>query len=446
MASPAVNAISVFGLGYVGCVSAACFAKQGFDVVGVDVSAAKVDMVNAGRSTILEEGIGELVAEQRAAGKLRATTDVAEAVRATQVSLVAVGTPSRPNGSIDLRYIERVCEQIGEALAGKDRAAGRHTVVIRSTVMPGTIDTVVIPAIERTSGLTHGDGFAVCSNPEFLREGTSIRDFYDPPFTLVGAHDPAHAEPVAALYAGIAAPVHVAAVRVAETVKYVCNCFHGLKIGFANEIGNVCKAMGVDSHEVMRLFCEDRKLNISPAYLKPGYAFGGSCLPKDLRALTYQARTLDVDTPLLSGTLESNQRQIDRAFRMVLAAGGRKVGVLGLAFKAGTDDLRESPMVALIEMLIGKGMQVGIYDPYVRDANLVGANREYVEREIPHIWTLMRASAEEALAGAETVVIGNSASEFKALDGRLGDGTAVIDLARAFGKRTSEGSYQGICW
>lgn len=438
------NAISVFGLGYVGCVSAACFAKQGFDVVGVDVSQAKVDLVNAGRSTILEEGIAELVAEQHAAGRLRATTDVAEAVRATSVSLVAVGTPSRPNGSIDLRYIERVCEQIGEALPGKGTAGGRHTVVIRSTVMPGTIDTVVIPAIERTSGLRHGEAFAVCSNPEFLREGTSIKDFYDPPFTLVGAHDGAHAEPVTALYAGIGAPVHVAAVRVAEMVKYVCNCYHGLKIGFANEVGNICKTLGIDSHEVMRLFCEDRKLNISAAYLKPGYAFGGSCLPKDLRAITYQARTLDVDTPILSATLESNQRQIDRAFRMVMAAGGRNVGVLGLAFKAGTDDLRESPMVALIEMLLGKGMRVRIYDPYVRDTNLVGANREYIEREIPHIWTLMTPTADEALEGAETVVVGNSASEFRALDGRVD--AAVVDLARAFAGRTSEGQYQGICW
>lgn len=436
--------ISVFGLGYVGCVSAACFARQGFDVIGVDVSRAKVDLVNAGQSTILEEGIADIVAEQHAAGRLRATTDVGEAVRETSVSLVAVGTPSRPNGSIDLRYIERVCEQIGDALREKGPAAGRHTIVIRSTVMPGTIDTVVIPAVERTSGLAHGDGFAVCSNPEFLREGTSIKDFYDPPFTLVGAHDAAYAEPVTALYAGIGAPVHVAAVRVAEMVKYVCNCYHGLKIGFANEIGNVCKSLGIDSHEVMRLFCEDRKLNISAAYLKPGYAFGGSCLPKDLRAITYQARTLDVDTPILAATLDSNQRQIDRAFRMVMAAGSRNVGVLGLAFKAGTDDLRESPMVALIEMLLGKGMRVRIYDPYVRDANLVGANREYIEREIPHIWTLMTASADEALEGAETVVVGNSASEFRALDGRVN--AAVVDLARAFGGRTSDGNYQGICW
>jgi GDP-mannose 6-dehydrogenase len=438
------SGVSVFGLGYVGCVSAACFAKQGFDVVGVDVSPAKVDMVNAGRSTIVEEGIGELVAEMHAAGRLRATADVRDAVCATAVSLVCVGTPSRPNGSIDLRYIERVCEQIGEAL--RDKGA-RHTVVIRSTVMPGTIDGVVIPALERTSGKRAGRDFGVCSNPEFLREGSSIKDFYDPPFTLIGAHEGADAEPLAALYAGIGAPVHVTAVRVAEMVKYVCNCFHGLKVGFANEIGNICKSLGVDSHEVMRLFCEDRKLNISPAYLRPGFAFGGSCLPKDLRAITYQARTLDVDTPILAATLESNRRQIDRAFHMVMAGGSRRVGVLGLAFKAGTDDLRESPMVALIEMLVGKGMQVSIYDPYVRSANLIGANREYVEREIPHIWSLMRESTAEVLADAETVVIGNSASEFREIDSSLRDGQAVVDLARAFGPRTSDGrSYQGISW
>jgi GDP-mannose 6-dehydrogenase len=435
--------ISVFGLGYVGCVSAACFAKQGYGVIGVDVSQSKVDMLNAGKSTIVEEGIVELVAEVHAAGRLHATTDVGEAVRGSSVSLIAVGTPSRGNGSIDLRYIERVCEQIGEALRDK---ADLHTVVIRSTIMPGTIDGVVIPALERSSGKRFGEGFAVCSNPEFLREGSSIKDFYDPPFTLIGAHDPSHAEPVAALYKALNAPIHVTAVRVAEMVKYVCNCYHGLKIGFANEIGNVCKAAGIDSHEVMRLFCEDRKLNISAAYLKPGFAFGGSCLPKDLRALNYQARTLDVDTPILGSILDSNRRQIDRAFHMVMAAGSRKVGVLGLAFKEGTDDLRESPMVSLIEMMIGKGLQISIYDPYVRSANLIGANKEYIEREIPHIWELMRPTAAAVLADAETVVIGNSATEFREIGAHIRDGQPVIDLARAFGKRTSEGSYQGICW
>jgi GDP-mannose 6-dehydrogenase len=437
------TALSVFGLGYVGCVSAACFAREGHQVVGVDVSQAKVDLVNAGQSTIVEEGIGDLVAEMRAAGRLRATTDVAAAVRETTVSLICVGTPSRSNGSIDLRYVERVCEQIGEALRDKD---GRHTIVIRSTVMPGTIDGVVIPAVERTSGKKAGEGFAVCSNPEFLREGTSIKDFYAPPFTLIGAASEQEAAPVAALYAGIDAPLHVAAVRVAEMVKYVCNCFHGLKVGFANEIGNVCKALGVDSHEVMRIFCEDRKLNISPAYLRPGFAFGGSCLPKDLRALTYQARTMDVDTPILTSTLESNRRQIDRAFHMVSAAGSRRVGLLGLAFKAGTDDLRESPLVSLVEMLIGKGMDVAIFDRDVRQARLTGQNKEYIEREIPHIWSLMRGSVGEVLDASETVIIGNGSAEFRGVRDGLRDGQVIVDLVRAFGPATSNGSYQGISW
>jgi GDP-mannose 6-dehydrogenase len=437
------TALSVFGLGYVGCVSAACFAKEGHAVVGVDVSPAKVGMINDGKSTIVEAGIGELVRDMRASGRLRATTSPHEAVLASSVSLVCVGTPSRPNGSIDLTYVERVCEQIGEALREK---ADPHTIVIRSTVLPGTIDGVVIPALERGSGKRAGVDFAVCSNPEFLREGTSIKDFYDPPFTLIGAHDPAHAEPVRALYAGIGAPVHVTAVRVAEMVKYVCNCFHGLKVGFANEVGNICKALGVDSHEVMRLFCEDKKLNISTAYLKPGFAFGGSCLPKDLRAITYKARTLDVDTPMLSALLESNRRQVQRAYDMVLATGHRRVGVLGLAFKAGTDDLRESPMVSLIEMLIGKGLQLSIYDRDVSSANLIGANREYIEREIPHIWSLMRPTVREVVESADTVVIGNSASEFRELGEQL-NGQMVVDLARAFGSRVSNGpSYQGICW
>ena len=438
------SGVSVFGLGYVGCVSAACFAREGHSVVGVDVSQAKVAMVNAGRSTIVEEGIGELVRDMRASGRLRATMDVADAVRSTSVSLICVGTPSRPNGSIDLSYIERVCEQIGEALRDKDE---HHTVVIRSTVMPGTVDCTVIPALERGSGKRHGEGFAACSNPEFLREGTSIKDFDDPPFTLIGAHEPAHAEPLARLYAGIGAPLHVTAVRTAEMVKYACNSFHGLKVGFANEIGNVCKALGVDSHEVMRIFCEDRKLNISPTYLRPGFAFGGSCLPKDLRAVTYKAKELDIETPILTATLESNRKQIERAYQMVMAAGQRRIGVLGLAFKAGTDDLRESPMVSLIEMLIGKGMDLAIYDQHVSSANVIGANKEYVEREIPHIWTLMRPTVSEVLTHADTLVIGNGSREFRAVGDQLRDGQMVVDLARAFGARTSEGpAYQGICW
>jgi len=438
------SAISVFGLGYVGCVSAACFAKEGHTVVGVDVNADKVAMVNAGKATIVEAGIGELVGEMVAAGRLSATTDVADAVRRTSISLVCVGTPSRPNGSIDLRYVERVCEEIGAALRGK---AERHTVVIRSTVLPGTTERVVIPALERASGKKAGQDFGVCMNPEFLREGTSIRDFYDPPFTIIGTADPRAADALSALYRGIDAPLHVAATGVAETMKYASNCFHGLKVGFANEVGNVCKALGVDSHEVMRLFCLDTKLNISPTYLRPGYAFGGSCLPKDLRAITYHAKTNDVPTPILSAVLESNEKQVQRAYDMVQAAGSRKVGVLGLAFKAGTDDLRESPIVSLVEMLIGKGMQLAIYDREVSSARLIGANKEYIEREVPHVWSLMKGGVDEVLAAADTIVIGNASPEFRSIEPRLREGQVVIDLVRAFGPKVSDGNgYRGICW
>jgi GDP-mannose 6-dehydrogenase len=436
------DSVSVFGLGYVGCVSAACFASEGHRVIGVDVSGAKVEQINAGRSTIVEEGIAPLVAEAVAAGRLTATTDVREAVLGSNISLVCVGTPSRPNGSIDLAYVTRVAQQIGAALRDK---GSWHTVVIRSTVMPGTIDSHVIPAVEAASGLTHGKGFAVCSNPEFLREGTSIKDFRDPPFTLIGALDPAHAAPVAALYANLAAPCHVVTVRVAEMVKYACNCFHGLKVGFANELGNLCKVMGVDSHEVMRLFCEDRKLNISTAYLRPGFAFGGSCLPKDLRALVHRGRLEDVPLPILEAVLDSNRRQIERAFQMVMAGGSKRVGILGLAFKAGTADLRESPMVSLVEMLLGKGCQVTIHDRDVARANIIGANREYVEREIPHLWSLMRDTTAEVIAASETIVIGNTSREYRDLGEAL-NARLIIDLARALAGRTSGAGYQGMCW
>ena len=436
--------LSVFGLGYVGCVSAACFAREGHEVVGVDVNPLKVEIINGGRSPIVEAGVDELIGEMVGAGRLRATTDTAEAVRSTEVSLVCVGTPSNANGSLDLTYVKRVCQQIGAAVEGKRE---RHTVVVRSTMLPGTVEGVIVPALEVYSGKQAGRDFGVAVNPEFLREGTSLKDFYSPPFTLVGADDEDVAAAVRRLYKGVDAPVLVTSVKAAEMVKYACNCFHALKVSFANEIGNICKALGVDSHEVMRLFCEDTKLNISAAYLRPGFAFGGSCLPKDLRAVTYRARQADVDTPVLRAALESNERQIERAYEMVLAGGSRRVGVLGLAFKAGTDDLRESPMVALVERLIGKGMQLSIYDADVRRANLMGANREYIEREIPHIWSLMRASVREVLDASDVVVIGNGAKEFREVESQVRAGQRVVDLVRAFGPRTSDGDgYQGICW
>jgi GDP-mannose 6-dehydrogenase len=435
--------LSVFGLGYVGCVSAACFAREGHEVTGVDVNPTKVEIINEGRSPIVEAGINELIGEMVKAGRLRATTDSAEAVRASEISLVCVGTPSQPNGSLDLTYVRRVCEEIGAALSDKQES---HIIVIRSTMLPGTIETIVIPALEASSGKKAGADFNVCINPEFLREGTSLKDFYAPPFTLIGADEERVASRVGQLYKGIDAPVFVTNIRAAEMVKYTCNSFHALKVSFANEIGNICKNLGIDSHQVMEIFCRDTKLNLSPYYLKPGFAFGGSCLPKDLRAITYKAKELDVDVPLLASILPSNRQQIERAVEMVLRTGRKRIGVLGFSFKAGTDDLRESPMVALIETLIGKGMQLAIYDRDVSLARLFGANREYIEREIPHISQLMRTSVREVVESSDVVVIGNKATEFREIEGKLKEGQLVIDLVRLFEGRTSDESYQGICW
>jgi GDP-mannose 6-dehydrogenase len=439
-----MSSVSVFGLGYVGCVSSACFAREGHTVIGVDVNPTKVALVNSGRSTIVEEGIAELVSNVVASGRLRATTSVAEAVHATEISLVCVGTPSASNGALDLSYVERVCFEIGEALRDKQ---GFHTIVIRSTVLPGTVHGVATPAIERGSGKKAGEHFGVCSNPEFLREGTSIKDFFDPPFTLIGADSTQAADAVKGLYAGLEAPVHVVAVRVAEMVKYACNCYHGLKVGFANEIGNICKALEVDSHEVMRIFCEDRKLNISAAYLKPGFAFGGSCLPKDLRAVTHKARELDIETPILRATLDSNRRQIERAFSMIQQTGARRIGMLGMSFKPGTDDLRESPLVSLIELMVGKGMELAIYDKDVSEAQLIGANKDYIEGEIPHIWSLMRGSAREVIEHGDVVVVGNATGEIRALGEQRFAGKQIVDLARLFSRKPVDAvRYDGICW
>lgn len=435
--------ISVFGLGYVGCVSAACFAKEGHEVTGVDVSATKVEIINNGKSPIVEEGIGDLIGEMVAAKRLRATTDAAGAVKQSDVSLVCVGTPSNANGSLDLTYVRRVCEEIGRAIGEK---RDRHTVVMRSTMLPGTIASVVVPTLETHSGKKAGEDFDVCINPEFLREGTSIKDFYAPPFTLIGADDEAAAANVRRLYDGVDAPLYVTAVNAAEMVKYACNCFHALKVSFANEIGNICKGLAIDSHAVMRVFCEDTKLNLSPYYLKPGFAFGGSCLPKDLRALTYKAKDLDVETPVLSSVLESNRRQIERALNMVLRTGRKRIGVLGFSFKAGTDDLRESPMVTLIETLIGKGMELAIYDRDVSLARLFGANKEYIEREIPHISQLMCETMSEVLARSDVVIIGNKAREFQEIRTRLRPDQTVIDLVRLFDDKVTDEQYQGICW
>ena len=438
------TSVSVFGLGYVGCVSAACFAKEGFTVIGVDVSRTKVNLVNRGEATIVEAGIGDLVREMVGIGRLRATNDVREAVHASSIALICVGTPSRANSSIDLAYVRRVSEEIGAALKDKD---GHLTIVVRSTVLPGSTEEVVIPALEEHSGKRCGIDFDVCMNPEFLREGSSIKDFYDPPFTVIGSQRDEAGRVVAGLYAGIGAAVHVTPLRVAEMMKYASNCFHGLKVAFANEIGNVCKALGIDSHEVMKLVASDTKLNVSPAYLKPGYAFGGSCLPKDLRAIVHRARQVDVDVPVLAATLDSNRRQVERAIDMVLATGRRRVGLLGLSFKAGTDDLRESPLVALVERLIGKGLDLAIFDNLVSEARLVGANREFIEREVPHIWSLMHNDLDAVLSRSDVVVIGNGAREFADIGPRLRSDQVVVDLVRVLDLNgSSRATYQGICW
>src|SRR4026207_2399539 len=435
--------ISIFGIGYVGCVSAACFARAGHEVVGVDVNPTKVEIINSGASPIVEPGISELIAEVVKEGKLSATTDTANAVRTTDISLVCVGTPSKPNGSLDLGHVRRVCEQIGEALADKSE---RHTIVIRSTMLPGSIESVAQPAIESASGKEAGKDFGLAVNPEFLREGTSLKDFYAPPFTLIGTDEEQTAAVVSGLYSGIDAPIFTTSTRTAEMVKYVCNCFHALKVSFANEIGNICKALELDSHEVMNVFCADTKLNLSPYYLKPGFAFGGSCLPKDLRAINYKAKELDVEVPVLPAILPSNRLQIERAVEMVMSSGKKRVGVLGFSFKAGTDDLRESPIVTLIETLIGKGFELAIYDRHVSVAKLVGANKEYIEREIPHISKLMRAGIDGVLTDSDVIIIGNQAEEFRSVVERLRKDQQLIDLVHLFDGRTSSENYQGICW
>ncbi|MEV6611134.1 nucleotide sugar dehydrogenase [Kutzneria sp. NPDC051319] len=395
--------ISVFGLGYVGCVSAACLAGQGHRVVGVDVNQVKVDLIAAGKAPVVEERIGELTAEVVASGALRATTDVAVAIADSDVSLICVGTPSAPNGSLSTVYLERVCEEIGAAMAAK---TGRHTVVLRSTMLPGTCLDLLLPILEKSSGLTAGVDFGVAVNPEFLREGTSVRDFFDPPKTVIGEFDTASGDVVAALYEGLPGEVFRVPVPVAEMTKYADNAFHGLKIAFANELGSVARALNVDSHRVMDVFLADRKLNVSPAYLRPGFAFGGSCLPKDLRGLVYAARRADVAVPLLSHVLPSNEEHLKRAFEFIAATGRRRIGLFGLSFKPGTDDLRESPLVELAERLLGKGYDLRIYDANVTLSRLMGANREYIESRLPHLGELLSNSVTEVMAHSEVCVIG----------------------------------------
>jgi GDP-mannose 6-dehydrogenase len=436
--------VSVFGLGYVGSVSAASFAADGHDVVGVDVNAQKVAAINAGTSPIVEPGLDQLLSRAVSDNRLRATADTTAAVADTDVSLVCVGTPSRKNGSLDLTYLERVCEEIGAALRNKK---DYHVVVVRSTVLPGTTHGVVIPAIERRSGKTYGDGFGVSVNPEFLREGTALKDFRKPPLTLVGHNHAADASGTIALYQAIDAPLVSTSIRVAEMMKYTSNAWHALKVCFANEIGNLCKKLDVDSHEVMDIFCRDEKLNLSPYYLKPGFAFGGSCLPKDVRALQYRAKELDLEVPVISQILASNRHQIEQAFNQVMETGKKQIGLLGFSFKAGTDDLRESPIVVLAEALLGKGLSLKIYDKNVSLAKLVGANKDYIEQQIPHLSSLLCKTVDEVVAGSDVIVVGNQAAEFvEALSHTRAD-QIVIDLVRLpMSGALIHADYRGICW
>ena len=437
--------VSVFGLGYVGSVSAASLAADGHNVVGVDVNADKVAAVNAGRSPIVEPGLEALLHQGVAEGLLRATTNTAEAIAATEVSLLCVGTPSRRNGSLDLNYLTRVSEQVGTALRDK---SSYHVVVVRSTVLPGTTHDVIIPALERESGKQYGDGFGVSVNPEFLREGSALKDFRKPPLTLVGHNHAADASGTIALYQSIDAPLVSTTIRVAEMLKYTSNAWHALKVCFANEIGNLCKRVGVDSHEVMDIFCRDDKLNLSPYYLKPGFAFGGSCLPKDVRALQYRAKEMDVEMPVIQSILPSNRVQIEQAFDQVMDTGKKKIGLLGFSFKGDTDDLRESPMVILAEALLGKGLTLRIYDRNVSLARLVGGNKEYIENQIPHLSSLLCSTIDEVVDASDVIVVGNQSPEFgEALTTRCREDQIVIDLVRLpICGSLLKADYRGICW
>jgi len=420
--------IALFGLGYVGCVSAACLADMGHDVVGVDVNTDKREMVRQGRSPLIEPGLDALLSTAVSTGRLTVTGDAAQAIAGTDLSMVCVGTPSKPNGDLDTSHIEHVCAEIGTGL--REKRDSRHVVAIRSTLLPGVLVQQVIPALERASGQRAGVDFGVCANPEFLREGSAIQDFKTPPFTVIGQMDDWSGQVLERAYHGIGAPVHVLSLEAAAMVKYASNAFHAVKVAFANEIGAFCRDCGIDAVSVMRVFTQDRILNVSPAYLMPGYAFGGSCLPKDLRALVYAARHRDTNVPLLSSVLPSNDVHLARVPDLVAQIGRRRVTLIGLSFKLGTDDLRESPLVRLAERLIGSGYKLTIVDPDVSLAAVMGKNREYLERVLPHIEELLTADLDVAISGADVVIIGKKIASLPELQPSLRPDHVVIDLGR----------------
>lgn len=435
--------LSIFGLGYVGVVSAACFADRGIAVTGVDPNTTKVQLLNQGLSPIVEPGISEILAARVKNGLINATTDADTAVEQSEVTFVCVGTPSLSNGNLDYSHVEKVCHDIGKALASK---SGFHVVVIRSTILPGTMRKVVIPILEQESGKKAGVDFGVCNNPEFLREGSALYDFNNPPKTVIGETDKRSGDIVEKLYDGIAAPLIRCEIEVGEMVKYADNAWHATKVAFANEIGKFCKASGIDSHKVMDIFCQDTKLNLSPYYMRPGFAFGGSCLPKDVRALTYKAKELDVFLPLMKSLLPSNRDQLELGIKMIMEQPSKRVGILGFSFKAGTDDLRESPMVDVIERLIGKGYDLKLYDSNVNMARLMGANRDYILKVIPHIERLMTDKLDEVLHYADVIVIGNGAKEFSDIHNKLKSNQKIIDFIRIRSIEEHHAEYDGICW
>jgi GDP-mannose 6-dehydrogenase len=437
--------ISVFGLGYVGTVTAACLADRGNTVIGVDLSRTKVEAMNKGNSPIVEPRVSELIAESHKAGLLQATSSAETAVLNSDITFLCVGTPSLRNGKLDLGHIEPVCREIGEILRKKNSF---HLVVLRSTVLPGTAESIVVPTLEKASGRRMGAEFGVCVNPEFMREGTAVTDFLQPAMTIIGAADKSHASLVRELYAWAPGRIFETSFRSAEMMKYVCNTWHAVKVAFANEIGTMARAMEVDAESLMDIFVSDTKLNISPTYLKPGFAFGGSCLPKDVRALNYRAKELDIRLPLLEAIMPSNEEHLERALEMVLAAGKRKIAMLGLSFKAATDDLRESPQVQLVKRLLGEGREIEIWDSNVSLGRLIGSNREYIEQVIPHIGSLLKTDLEEVLRNAEVVVIGTHGLDQELLRLNIRADQEVIDLVNLEKVRrlATSGSYKGICW